>query len=183
MFIRTPRLFLRPAWPEDAAVVHAALDDWDIARQLARVPWPYTRADAEAFCAGRVLGEGEVSLLIWRRTEGAPTLVGCMGIHAARGGPEIGYWLARAAWGHGYAVEAGHAMLALAFEGLGHTMLGAGHYAGNDASGRVLKRLGFTPTGEVIPYPCVARGCEVDSVEFRLTREDWTARHLDALAA
>ena len=41
MFARTPRLLLRPGFPEDAPALAAAIADEAIARNLANVPWPY----------------------------------------------------------------------------------------------------------------------------------------------
>ena len=51
MFARTPRLLLRPGFPEDAPALAAAIADQAIARNLANVPWPYSMRDAEAFLA------------------------------------------------------------------------------------------------------------------------------------
>jgi hypothetical protein len=46
MFARTRRLFLRPAWPEDAAALAATIADVAIVRNLATAPWPYSIEDA-----------------------------------------------------------------------------------------------------------------------------------------
>ena len=179
MFIRTPRLFLRPAWAEDAPAVAAAIGHWNIVRNLGRAPWPYTLADAEAYVAGASLQPGEASFLIFERSEvGRPALAGSIGFGRFLGPGhevEIGYWLAESAWGRGLATEAGAAVLELAFLGLRLPRLGAGHYVDNPASGGVLRKLGFVPTGEVIPYPCRARAADVDSVEYRLTADEWRA--------
>ena len=182
MFIRTRRLFLRPAWAEDARAVHAAVASWDIAKHLARVPWPYTLADAEAFVGGRVLAPGETSFLIFARTPGDPMLVGSIGFGR---GPEaeLGYWIAYDHWDCGYATEAGQAVLALAFEGLRLPALTAAHFTDNPASGAVLRKLGFRETGEVAHRPCRARGDDVPAVEYRLTRDAWSGRLPLALAA
>lgn len=179
MFIRTERLFLRPAWAEDAPAVVAQIADWDVVRNLARAPWPYTQADAEAFCAGTGLAARESAFLIFRRKAGDPQLIGAIGFGPVREGGdiELGYWLGRSHWGQGFAVEAGSAVLSLAFDGLRHGRLSAGHFIDNPASGTVLRRLGFVPTGEVIPYPCKARGCDVPSVEYVLTRTRWAQDH------
>ncbi len=70
MFARTPRLLLRPGFPEDAPALARAMSDRAIARNLAVVPWPYTLRDAEAFLASPrdpVLP----SFLIFERTDGA----------------------------------------------------------------------------------------------------------------
>ena len=51
MFARTPRLLLRPGFPEDAPALAAAIGDQAIVMNLPVVPWPYTLRDAEAFLA------------------------------------------------------------------------------------------------------------------------------------
>ena len=51
MFARTPRLLLRPGFPEDAPALAGAIADEAIVRHLSVVPWPYTLRDAEAFLA------------------------------------------------------------------------------------------------------------------------------------
>jgi RimJ/RimL family protein N-acetyltransferase len=182
MFIRTRRLFLRPAWAEDARAVHAAIACWDVVKHLARVPWPYTTAHAEAFVAGRVLAPDETSFLIFARSSGDPVLVGSIGFGR---GPEaeLGYWIAYDHWDCGYATEAGNAVLALAFDGLRRPALTAGHFIDNPASGAVLRKLGFRETGEVAPRPCRARSHDVPAVEYRLTRDTWAGRSPMAMAA
>ena len=48
MFARTPRLLLRPGFPEDAPALAAAIADEQIVRHLATAPWPYRMRDATA---------------------------------------------------------------------------------------------------------------------------------------
>src|SRR5437763_14753354 len=106
MFARTPRLMLRPGFPEDAPALAVAIADQSIARNLANVPWPYSMRDAEAFLAtprDRLLP----SLLIFERGTGAPQLVGACGLgRRPSGSVEMGYWTAKPFWGRGYATEA-----------------------------------------------------------------------------
>ena len=62
---------------------------------------------------------------------------------------ELGYWIAREYWGRGYATEAARAVLRLA-KVLGHREAGvAGHFIDNPASGAVLRKVGFEPTGKL----------------------------------
>src|SRR5215213_10291075 len=114
MFARTPRLLLRPCFPEVAPALAAAIADEAIARNLANVPWPYRMRDAEAFLASPrdpILP----SLLIFERTEAAPRLVGACGLgRRPSGAVEMGYWIARPHWGQGYATEACRALLDIA---------------------------------------------------------------------
>lgn len=55
----------------------------------------------------------------------------------------LGYWLDRAAWGHGYASEAAHAVMRFAAEEPRLAELKAGHAKDNPASGHNLAKLGF----------------------------------------
>ncbi|HEY7809062.1 MAG TPA: GNAT family N-acetyltransferase [Allosphingosinicella sp.] len=151
MFARTERLLLRPGWMQDAPALFRAIADEGIVRNLASVPWPYSREHAEAFLAAE-RGPGEPKFLIFLRTAAAPQLVGAIGIACRRGDqPELGYWIARRFWGRGFATEAGEAVIQLARDSLRLPRLGASHFADNPASGRVLEKLGFRPSGVVIP--------------------------------
>jgi RimJ/RimL family protein N-acetyltransferase len=168
MFARTERLLLRPAWGEDAPALARIAGDEAVARNLARLPSPYTLADAEAFIAAQQ-AKSCPALLIFRRTHGAPQLIGCIGLTPGEEGPhELGYWLSRKSWGLGYATEAGRAVVAMAGEGLRLKQLGAGHFLDNPGSGRVLRKLGFRPTGEVVMRRSLARGGELPSLRYSL---------------
>ncbi|HMG48811.1 MAG TPA: GNAT family N-acetyltransferase [Allosphingosinicella sp.] len=168
MFARTKRLTLRPGWPEDAAALSRAIGHEAVVTMLAQVPWPYARGDAEAFLA-RPRAVREVFLLILSHEGAYPRLVGGIGIQPeAGGGHELGYWLTPDAWGRGYATEAGQAMVAIARHALGLKRLVSGHFTDNPASGRVLRKLGFTPTGRTEARRCAARGAEVPCALFEL---------------
>ncbi|MEA3014349.1 MAG: hypothetical protein QOD42_2894 [Sphingomonadales bacterium] len=158
MFARTERLFLRPGWPEDAAALAQAIGQEQVVRMLAQAPWPYALGDAERFLA-RPRALTEVFLLILAHEGGPPRIVGGIGIQPeAEGGHELGYWLTPGAWGRGYATEAGRAMVAIARHALGLRRLVSGHFVDNPASGRVLGKLGFRPTGRTVPRYSASRG-------------------------
>lgn len=170
MFHRSERLFLRPAFPEDCHAILAGINDKAIACNLARAPWPYTLDDARAFAA---LPQ-DPYLPHFLVTLPGVGVIGSAGLgeHATEFGaePELGYWIAREHWGQGYATEAAASVLEIA-RTLGHTRLTAGHFADNPASGRVLRKLGFVPTGQVRRRFSLARGAETDSVEYVLDSE------------
>lgn len=171
MFAVTPRLLLRPGWPEDAAKLFAAINDETIVRNLARAPWPYRLEDARQFLS---LPDDIVSprWLIFSRTHGAPQLAGCIGIDSRdNGDAELGYWIGRAHWGQGYATEAGRAVLQNA-RTLGHKRLVASHFIDNPASGSVLRKLGFTPTGQTVGVFSRGRNSDVQAIEFSCLLED-----------
>ena len=167
MFARTPRLLLRPGFPEDAPALAAGIADEAIARNLATVPWPYRVRDAEAFLASPrdpVLP----SLLIFERGQNAPQLVGSCGLgRRPSGAVEMGYWIARPFWGRGIATEACTALVDIA-RTLGLATLEGSHFIDNPASARVLEKLGFEPIGIIAPRMSCARGLEVPARLMRL---------------
>lgn len=160
MFARTDRLLLRPGWIEDAPALAAAIGDERVVRNLARAPWPYGLADAEAYLSGS--DAALPSFLIFARTNDAPELVGGIGFGALQNCEvELGYWIASDCWNRGYVTEAGHAALALARDSLRLCRIVSGHFLDNPASGRVLEKLGFAPAGEIGVRNSRARGEDV----------------------
>jgi RimJ/RimL family protein N-acetyltransferase len=173
MFARTERLLLRPGWREDAPALFQAIADEAIVRNLSQAPWPYSFADAESFLM-RERAARDVACLIFLRGDGAPRLAGSVGIGrkpGAAGDPEFGYWIARPFWGLGIATEAGAALIANARYTLRLKRLDAGHFVDNPASGRVLAKLGFRPTGVTRARYSAGRGGEAPSREFVLKLE------------
>ena len=63
MFTRTPRLLLRPGFPEDAPALAAAIADEAIVRNLASVPWPYGMRDAEAYLARQIKFDSDIWII------------------------------------------------------------------------------------------------------------------------
>lgn len=166
MFIRSERLFLRPAWPEDASDLHAAIADERIVRNLAQVPWPYTIEDARAFIE-RPTDRRFPSLLITLPSQLGSRLVGGIGLHDEGGDAQLGYWLVPEVWGRGYAAEAAGALLPVA-RVLCHARIGAWHFLDNPASGRVLEKTGFWRSGCVNQHYSLGRGCASPSREYVL---------------
>src|SRR5690349_10412390 len=167
MFARTPRLLLRPGFTEDAPALVGAIADEAVVRNLAAVPWPYSMRDAEAYLA-RPRDPVLPSLLVFERGTGAPQLVGACGLgRRASGSVEMGYWIARPFWGRGFATEACTALVDIA-RVLGLQRIEGSHFLDNPASGRVLEKLGFEPTGLIAPRMSCARGTEVPARLMRL---------------
>lgn len=166
MFIRSERLFLRPGWPEDWAELLALIDDEAVVRNLARAPWPYSPADARAF-ASRPQARRHPHFFVTLPGATGARLIGCVGLTDQDGGAELGYWIARQHWGRGYATEAVRAVLALA-PTLGHRRLSAHHFLDNPASGRVLTKAGFVPTGDIRPRFSLARRRAAPSATYAL---------------
>lgn len=165
MFARTERLLLRPGWDEDAPALAQAIGDEMIVRNLASAPWPYALDDARAFLAGWTGGNPSRFLMV-QRTASAPRIIGCIGIDRMEDDEvELGYWVARSHWGLGYATEAGRHMIDLA-RTMGIPRLTASHFTDNPASGAVLRKLGFRPTGRRIERQSLGRGTAAPTIEY-----------------
>jgi RimJ/RimL family protein N-acetyltransferase len=164
MFIRSQRLFLRPAWPEDWAELLPRIADEAVVKNLARAPWPYRAEDARAF-AGLAQDRRLPHFFVTLPGGAGAELIGCVGLHQGDDGAELGMWIARAHWGRGFATEACRALLALA-RTLGHRRVVAHHFLDNLASARVLAKCGLRPTGKIAPRWCLARGHEVPAASY-----------------
>ena len=170
--LETPRLVLRAPRPEDAQAVAAIANDLRIAQNTARLPHPYTVADAEQFIAQTSRDNGEIAFFI---TLANDKIIGACGVATLdRKGPEIGYWLGVRYWGKGYATEAARAVIDHAFTTLGYDALRAGARVSNPASRRVLEKCGFQWTSvELRRIRAISSAAPVD--RFRLDRGLWAS--------
>jgi RimJ/RimL family protein N-acetyltransferase len=85
---------------------------------------------------------------------------------------EVGFALARAAWGRGFATEAARAVIDHAFQALDVPELEAFTHPDNAPSGAVLRKAGMTDKGLATgPYGDVDR-------RFAVTRDEWRSVRL-----
>jgi RimJ/RimL family protein N-acetyltransferase len=170
--LATARLRLRTPRREDATAIAALANDRRIAENTARIPHPYTLADAEGFLRYLEETETETAFAITRADD---ALMGICGLlMKPRKPPEIGYWLGVPYWGQGYATEAARAMIDHAFEDLGLERLEAGARVSNPASRRVLEKCGYQWSGVTLQrVHAIASSAPVD--RFRLDRGLWAS--------
>jgi len=145
--IVTPRLRLRRLQQRDAGLIALYASDPRVARATSVIPHPYPPGAAEAFVA-RVLGQGARET-VWALDTGPDDGNGLIGLISLKpcgeGLAEIGYWVAPAFWGTGFASEAVEALVGHA---VGSRTLVAEVFQDNPASARVLMHAGFTYEGE-----------------------------------
>ncbi|MEM7442059.1 MAG: GNAT family N-acetyltransferase [Pseudomonadota bacterium] len=165
---------------EDAQAISEALADWEVARWLARLPIPYTLADAVSWIrtTNRNWNHG-VDYQFVVALQADDRLLGHMGIRMEPGDAEgeFGYWFDRRAWGQGYASEAGAEVLRFAFDELAVQRVTAVILPGNARSVRVAQKLGMKPAGHRRQRfdPIDAT---VDAPVFALSRQDWLGRRV-----
>jgi RimJ/RimL family protein N-acetyltransferase len=171
MFIRTQRLLLRPPWPEDLHAIAKGIGEFAVSRNLAGVPYPYDEAAGREWLMQPFNAHMPALLMTLPGKSGAPVIGGIgYGPRDEHDELELGYWIARPFWGRGYASEAANALVEHA-RMVGVKRLDAGHFADNPASGRVLQKAGFIPTGQTEQRFSLARGEQVPSVKYVLQLE------------
>jgi RimJ/RimL family protein N-acetyltransferase len=162
--MRSSRLTYRPIDHRDASRIAVLAGDWDIARMTARIPHPYSLVAADQWIAS--IGGDEFV----RAVEYNGELIGAVGyIERDATQAEIGYWIGKPWWGHGYATEAASALMDHCFGEAGFKRLTCGHFVDNAASARVIRKLGFRRVGSGVSW-CEARNTEVQTIKYARRR-------------
>ncbi|QDG74599.1 GNAT family N-acetyltransferase [Labrenzia sp. PHM005] len=176
--IRTQRLVLRPPHMDDLDTCAELLGDYDVAKMLSRVPYPYELESGRAYLTKAAEN--------WQDPENADELpfhidqdgqmIGCVSFKKLRATPEFGYWLGKPFWGKGYMSEAVHAATCWLFENTAHRVLAGEAMEENPASLKVLENIGFRVVGEV-GCNSVSRGGSVPAVRAELHRSEFMTGH------
>lgn len=142
--IKTARLVLKKLSPADKGRLVNLIGNYEVAKNLSRVPHPYTLADAEDWMARRDINPLNLSIFL----DG--NLIGGVGLEQDEkdGAWALGYWLGEDYWGQGYGTEAARALIEHAQSTLQQPTIKARVHKGNASSIKVLNKLGFTIVGE-----------------------------------
>lgn len=153
--IETDRLHLRPCVETDKPAFAAILNTPAMMAEMGGVR---SREAIDALVDKRIADQARHGFSYWAvedRLSGA--LIGTCGIRIASNYPgtpvedmhEMGWRIAEAHWGRGYASEAARATLDWAWRTLPMVTVAAWTTAGNRKSWRVMERLGMTRTPEL----------------------------------
>jgi RimJ/RimL family protein N-acetyltransferase len=165
----TERLVLRPPHEDDIAELAQLAANRKVAEMLARMPHPYGEREARSFlraCAERRHGTAYALTLA---ETGA--FIGCAGLDPKERGLELGYWIGEPHWGSGYATEAAHALIDLAFRATEIDRLHASSRVLNAASRRVIHKCGFQYAGQGMIDSLAAGRVAVE--RYVLDRSTW----------
>jgi RimJ/RimL family protein N-acetyltransferase len=152
MILKTNRLFLRPIAVSDAPALFEARGDAEVMRYW---DWPAQKSvEAVEQILAEHIPELESETTRWwvvALSPDGPAIGECdlSEIDRHHGRAEIGFLFARRHWGQGYAREATERVIAYAFNELGLERLWARFHQGNDASKRLLEKLGFAYEGRL----------------------------------
>jgi [ribosomal protein S5]-alanine N-acetyltransferase len=144
--LETVRLKIRPYSDADIPELVPLIGAREVAATTGRIAHPYTVEHAKQFLA-RIEADPEVRMAVTLRTDGR--MIGGVGLRLVEDHQhaELGYWLGVNYWGKGYATEAAREMLRYGFEVLTLHRIFASYFKGNEASGRILKKLGMRYEG------------------------------------
>ncbi len=146
--LTTDRLRLRPLLADDAASLHRLVNDWEVAKTLARVPFPYPRDLADEWIAStraQIAAGTAWHLAVTRQEDGTEALLGCVGLTLDAKNPreaELGYWIGRRHWGQGLGPESAGRLAHWALANLDIDRLVASALVDNERSAAVLRRIG-----------------------------------------
>lgn len=176
--LQTDRLSLRPFAETDADAIYALQSNRRVLRYWDSPPWT-DRSRALAFLAAcrQIQQEGSGARFAIESRESGSFIGWCamFSWNAVYRSLGIGYCLDEPAWGKGYATEAVGAMLHWAYDTLDLNRVEAELDTRNDASARVLQKLGFEREG-LRREDCVVDGEVSDSWIYGLLRRDWKPR-------
>ena len=176
--IETPRLLLRPFRHADAPDLFAVYSDPQVFRHIPIGDWKHVDEAHQRIARDvNMMAEGTYVRLAVERREDARVIGEVLLFNFARESrrAEIGYALARRAWGRGYAAEALPPLVELGFRDLELNRIEAIIDPRNTASAKVLGRLGFRHEGTLREH-CVVRGETSDSGLYGLLRAEWSGK-------
>ncbi|MFB9732027.1 GNAT family N-acetyltransferase [Ornithinimicrobium kibberense] len=171
---RTERLLLRPPQRADLPAVLAYRSDPEVARWLTAV------ATEEEEISGRFLVSG-TALVVERDREVVGDVMLQVGDgwaqrevadRARRTQAELGWVVAPAHQGQGYAVEAVRELVTIAFA-LGVRRVEAGSFAENVVSRRVMEKVGLRQEGHFVRESLHRDGTWRDGVTYALLADEW----------
>lgn len=180
--VRSARLLLRPVSPADVAAVVAYRSRPEVCRY---VPFdPMDASDVRARLAGmwsrRTLDQEGQVLVLGAEVAASGELIGDLllrWISAEDECGELGYVFHPAHGGRGYATEAAHAVLHLAFDDLRLHRVIARVDARNTPSARVAARLGMRQEARLVENSRFT-GEWSDELDFALLAREWPAQAL-----
>jgi RimJ/RimL family protein N-acetyltransferase len=184
----TERLTLRPVTPADFEAL------WQIRRQESVGRWMTSSSSDRDGFVEMMAGADRMAktLVIEREAPAGPRVIGDLMlapedawaqsevVDQARGvQAEIGWCLDPAAEGNGYATEAVRELIRIAFEELGLRRLTALCFAANEASWRLMERVGMRREACNVADSLHRSGAWMDGMAYALLAEEWRAQASD----
>lgn len=174
LVMETKRILLRPWQDSDAEALYKYASDPEVGP---RAGWPPHMSVEESLeIIRKVFNDATNTWAIELKETGEA--IGAMGygpscscnLPAREGEPLIGYWVGRPYWNQGICTEALNLMLDHIRKTTEIKSLISGHFIDNPASGRVMEKCGFVPTGETVVDPDQGRETPIRVLRLELLK-------------
>jgi len=151
--IKTKRLVLKkPTKKINKKLIVSQIGDWEVAKWLSDVPYPYTEQKAEEWLNN--INDDDLLFSIFRNN----SLIGGVGLSLEEDNDlgfgiwDLGFWIGRDHWCKGYATEAAMGLIQYVKKEFNFKQIKACYIKGNTGSSNVLRKLGFEEIGECAEY-------------------------------
>lgn len=147
------RIFLRPWQDSDAEALYKYASEPIIGE---RAGWqPHQSVEESLDIIRTVFHNDTMWAIVLKETNEAIGAMGYMpdcpfNLPARPNEPLVGYWIGKPYWNKGICTEALQLMIEHVRKKTNYASLISSHYVDNPASGRVMEKCGFVPTGETV---------------------------------
>jgi RimJ/RimL family protein N-acetyltransferase len=180
MKLTTKRLILREATLKDAKCIAQGLNNINVSRWLASVPYPYTIKHARNWMKKEMKESKGYPKKIYRFQLELKEKTGIIGgisirdLNAFEGTATIGYWLNQKYWRQGLTEEAVRRVIDFAFGKLKLRRISAIIFEGNEGSASLARKVGFRLEGTMREScKCKATGKIHNDTVYGLLRREW----------
>ena len=175
--MQTERIILRPWQESDAEALYKYASNPEVGP---RAGWPPHKSVEDSLDILHKFLISERNWAVVLKETGEP--IGCAGYLTAGNSNlkladdecEVGYWIGQPYWNQGICTEAMKLVVDYCVNVKGFKTLWGGYFPENPASGRVMEKLGFIPTGEEITCDTLAIGVEKRAIVMKLTPKTTT---------
>ncbi|MDH5163015.1 GNAT family N-acetyltransferase [Heyndrickxia oleronia] len=153
--ISTERLVLRLFQKSDAEAVTKLCNNYNIYKNTLYLPYPYTLEDALTWIGHHLdhfNADKSYEFAITDKENGRVYGAIALSNNKKFNNGELAYWIGEEFWGNGYATEAAQAILRFAFDEKKYHKVFARYFHSNQASGRVMQKLGMKKEGIFIDH-------------------------------
>lgn len=178
MIIDSKRIILRFWRNEDINDLLEGLNNINVSKWLASVPYPYTKHDAENFISyAKQQDEISKNIMLAIVLKKSNKVIGGTSIESINkkdGTAGGGIWLNEKYQNNGYGTEAFSAKIKYAFEVLGLRRMENGYFIGNEISRNMMHKLGYKDEGiRRKRLLCLATNEYVDECVTGLLKEEF----------